>query len=150
MRKIDWKRPLSDEDIVWLRQSGMPDTEGIIERHQSQFAADVPPVEVPDDEVSRSALDAQARLADRVEAIGNGAPVEVDPTQTGDEAIENIEGDDYETWTKDDLEAEVTARNGLPETGDVEVVGTGKDGNVLKADIVKGLRLWDQEYPNAL
>lgn len=57
------------------------------------------------------------------------------------------EADDYDTWTVPELEAEVTKRNTDPENADsqVEVVGTGKNGAVRKPDLIKALRVWDQE-----
>jgi hypothetical protein len=150
MRKIDWEKALSDEDIAFLRQSGIPDTEGIIERHQAKFDAPVVADEFEPDPVTKSALDPSAiAIGDPVEGIGGGSPKLIDPTQAEVE-VEDVDGDDYETWNKADLESEVDARNALENSGEVEVVGTGKDGAVLKADLIKGLRLWDQENPNAL
>lgn len=147
MRKLNWDEALSDEDVAWLRTTGQPGMEERIVAHQAQFDAQVPEEEVLGDEVSKSALDPSARLGDPA-ATGDG-PLFVDPTQN-DEVIEDIEGDDYENWPKADLEAEVKARNELPDTTEVSVDGTGKDSAVLKADLVKGLRLWDQENPGAL
>jgi hypothetical protein len=152
MRKMDWEKPLSDEDIAFLRQSGIPDTEGIIARHQAKFDVTVPEEEVPEDTGTKSALDPSATaLGDPIEGIGQGSPQLIDPTKPVDEmADDEDEGDDYDQWNKVDLENEVEARNALENSGPVEVIGTGKDGNVLKPDLVKGLRLWDQENPRAL
>lgn len=151
MRKIDWDNKLSDEDVAWLRQAGFMSEERIA-THQAQFDAEVPPVEVPDDEATRSALDPQARVRERAEGTGDGAPVLVDPTAAGDADVseEDPEGDDYNQWKVAELEAEVKARNELPDTSEVTVEGTGKDGAVRKDDLVKGLRLWDRENPDAL
>ena len=145
MRKIDWEKPLSDEDIAWLRQAGFMSEERIA-AHQAQFDKEVPEPETPEDDLTRSALDPQARVADQVES--DGGPVRVVPEEQDPQADD--EGDDYESWKVSELEAEVKARNELPDTTEVTVEGTGKDGNVTKADLVKGLRLWDNENPGAL
>jgi hypothetical protein len=148
MRKIDWDKKLSDEDVSWLRQAGFM-SEDRIANHQAQFNAEVPEVEVPEDEATRSALDAEARLAARVEGTGAGSPVLVDPTAA---EIEDEDSglDDYDRWKKPELEAEVKARNEMPDTSEVTVIGTGRDGAILKEDLVKGLRLWDIDNPDAL
>lgn len=146
MRKIDWDKALSPEDVAWLRQSGIMSEEQI-ERHQGQHKAEVPEIEIPEDEVTKDALSA-ARVRDRV-VTGDG-PLEVDPTGGSDAPTEDEIDDDYDSWKVGELNAEVTARNELPETSAVEVVGTGKDGAVTKPDLIKGLRLWDVENPDAL
>lgn len=146
MRQINWDKPLSEEDVVWLRQSGQPDVEDRIQRHQEKFDADVPEAEVPaEDSVTNSALDPQARIGEPA-ATGDGARL-VDPTE-GDAPSD--EDDDYDQWSKADLEAEVAARNTLPDTSEVVIEGTGSNGNITKPDLIKGLRLWDQENPGAL
>lgn len=142
MRKIDWEAALSKDDIVWLRQTGIPGIEERIERHQAQFDAEVPDSEVLDDVTTKSADDPTVRAGETV-VEGGGGPQMVDPTGGG--AVEA--DDDYPKWTVAELAGEVTARNDLPNTTPVEVVGTGKDGAVTKADLVKGLRLWDQMNP---
>lgn len=151
MRKIDWEKPLSDEDVAWLRQAGFMSEERIA-AHQAQFDAGVPEPETPDDEVTRSALDAQARMADRVPGTGDGAPVLVDPREDAgtDTDDEDMVQDDYDQWKVAELENEVTARNEMPDTTTVTVEGTGKNNSVTKADLIKGLRLWDQENPDAI
>lgn len=157
MRKIDWDKELSEEDIAWLRQAGIVGMEERIVRHQEQFDADVPDVEIPSDTVTVSADDATGR-ANRPTGVETGGPIKVDPTQADpqqDEDDEDDEGDDYDTWPVADLEQEVTARNDLAndsdgKIGSVEVHGTGKDGRLLKADLIKGLRLWDVENPGAI
>jgi len=142
MRKLDLTNKLSDEDITWLRAAGHWSEEQIA-THQAQFDAEVPDPETPDDPATRSALDASSSAATPADT-GDGPrrvdPTEADPQGAGAE-------DDYETWTKADLENEVSARNADPDTTDVEVVGTGSNGNVTKADLIKGLRLWDQDNP---
>lgn len=149
MRKIDWEKPLSDEDIAWLRQAGFMSEERIA-AHQGQFDKEVPEPELSGDEATRSALDAEARAAELSAGTGNGAPVLVNPSNADAQPDQDVEGDDYDQWKKPELEAEVKARNDLPDTTQVTVEGTGKDGAVLKEDLVKGLRLWDNENPDAL
>jgi hypothetical protein len=138
MRKIDWEKPLSEEDVRFLVQAGIPGMEDRIRSNQARFGAEEYAPEVPEDTLTKSALDPTARTGEPIVPVDAGAPE--------DEPVE----DDYDTWSKADLETEVTARNDLADTSDVEVTGTGKDGAVLKADLVKGLRLWDQENPTAL
>lgn len=153
MRKLNWDEPLSDEDFAWIRQSGIPGLEDRAVRHQERFKADVPdPSDTPEDILTRSALDPQGRVADRVPEFSQlGAPQLVDPTKSDEDNDESDEGDDdYDSWSKQDLENEVGARDAMPDTTMVTVEGTGKDGNVLKPDLIKGLRLWDQENPGAL
>lgn len=145
MRRIDWEGPLSDEDVAWLRQAGFM-SEARIAAHQAQFGEELAPGKGPEDTLTRDALDAEARVRSQVEGTGNGSPVLVTPDPIEDEGEE----DDYESWKVPELEDEVDNRNQLEGTGDVEVVGTGKDGKVLKVDLIKGLRLWDQENPGAL
>lgn len=155
MRKLDFSKPFSEADIAWLRQAGSVLTEEQIALHQEGFGEDVPELEDVEDQVTRSALDPTARRVDRVES--DGAAQLIDPTkadpQGDDESSE--EPDDYDTWNKTELENEVTARNVIAGGSDgkvtsVEVVGTGANGSVKKEDLIKGLRLWDQENPGAL
>jgi hypothetical protein len=146
MRKIDWEQALSPEDISWLRTTGQPGMEERIQAHQAQFDAEVPEEEIPEDTVTRSALDPSARSS--TPAVTGDGPLLIDPTAgAGDE--DEI-SDDYDKWTAKELEDEVSARDNMENTSLVTVTGTGKDGKVLKADMVKGLRLWDQENPGAL
>jgi hypothetical protein len=146
MRKIDWESALSDEDIAWLRTTGQPGMEERIQAHQAQYDVQVPEEEVPEDTVTRSALDPTARSS--TPAVTGDGPVLIDPREAG--RVDDEIADDYDSWKKPELEAEVKARNEMADTSDVEVQGTGKDGAVLKEDLVKGLRLWDQENPDAL
>lgn len=147
MRKINWDDKLSDEDIVWLRQTGIVGIEDRIASHQEQYDAKVPKLEHGDDLLTANALDPTSRANTPAET-GDG-PVKVDPTQADPPAEDELE-DDYDRWSVDELEAEVTARNSMADTSTVEVAGTGAKGKVLKADLVKGLRLWDGENPDAL
>jgi len=151
MRKIKWDEALTKDDITWLRAAGFMSEEQIA-RHQDQFGGKVPELEFTDDGVTRSALDPEARVADPAEGRGDGAPVLVDPTKPEGEKNTPEEPvlDDYESWKMNELEAEWKARDDLKDTTDVQVYGTGKGGAVTKADIVKGLRLWDDENPDAL
>lgn len=144
MRKINWDEKLSDDDIAWLRQAGFK-TEEQLAAHQAQFDAEIPEPEIPEDTLTASALDPNARASTPLET-GDG-PQLVDPRQE-DPPPDN--DDDYESWSMTELSAEVTARNKLPDTSQVEVTGTGTNGARTKADLVKGLRLWDRENPEAL
>lgn len=150
MRKLNWEKPFSEEDFAWIAQSGIPGLAERAERHQERHNAKVPEIEVPEDTLTKSALDPQGRAA---ESVAHTGPQLVDPTKPVDDAApveEDDEGDDYDAWSKADLDAEVSARNALPETSEVTVVGTGANGGIRKEDLVKGLRLWDQENPTAL
>jgi len=142
MRKINWEQKLSDEDIAWLRNAGFMSEEQLA-NHQAQFDAEVPDAETPEDTVTRSALDASSSASTPADT-GDG-PKQVDPTQADPQ--DAGPEDDYDSWSKADLEAEVGNRNAIPDTSDVEVVGTGANGNVTKADLIKGLRLWDADNP---
>lgn len=150
MRKIDWNAVLSDEDVAWVRQAGFLSEERIA-HHQAQFDAEVPPVEAEEDTVVRSALDPDARVFDRVNVesgpIDNSLPIVTDPVPEDDEDEEEL---DYDKWKISELEDEIAARNEMADTTSVSVTGTGKDGKIVKADLVKGLRLWDDENPDAL
>jgi hypothetical protein len=156
MRKIDFEKPFSEEDVTWLRQSAVLSEEAIA-RHQAQFDAKVPKVEETKDTVTQSALDPQARL--RGEFVGSeSAAINISPdlgVQAGDAIVEESENDDdYDAWKVRELEAEVEARNKLAEDRDdvtmVEVTGTGTGGAVRKPDLIKGLRIWDDENPGVL
>lgn len=150
MRKIDWEQELSDEDILWLRNSGQLGMEERIAAHQKQFGADVPPLETEDDVLTASALDASARASTPVDNDGSSGPVLVDPTQADPQSEEDeVEAEDYDSWKVAELQAEIKARNEMDNTSDVQVIPTGQDGKTLKVDLVKGLRLWDQENPDA-
>lgn len=149
MRKLDDEKAYTEEDIAWIRQAGIPFGEERIAQNAEKFGTKVPDAEVPDDEsgILRQVVGADA--AGVVPEIDpeSGAPRLVNPAgdQTDDEP-----SDDYDQWSKKELEDEVAARNDMPETSAVEVTGTGKNGNVLAADLIKGLRLWDAENPDAL
>lgn len=152
MRKIDWEKPLSKEDIAWVRQAGFMSEEQI-QRHQDQFDAEVPEVETTEDTITQSALDPQARLRGTPVAV-DSAPVNVTPSLNADAIEPDEEGDDYDQWKVAELKAEVEARNALAEQREdvtaVQIEGTGKDGAVTKSDVVKALRIWDDENPDAL
>lgn len=157
MRKINWDQELSEEDITWLLQSGQLGMEDRISAHQARFGG-VVELEHPEDTVTQSALDPSARL--RGEPIPvDSAPVNLSPEPGTVQAGDALEGegddsDDYDNWKLAELRAEVTARNELaaktPELTEVVVEGTGADGAVRKQDLVKALRIWDDENPGAL
>lgn len=140
MRKINWEAPLGEEDLRFLIQAGIPGMEERIAMHQAKFGGPEVP-EVPGDTLTQSALDPAART---------GTPVTPGVTEVVELPEDDEEEDDYEQWSKADLESEVTARNALAGSGDVTVEGTGSNGNVTKADLIKGLRLWDQLNPGVL
>jgi hypothetical protein len=155
MRQIDWDKKLSDEDIAWIRQAALPLGEERIKANADQFGTEVPDPEVPDDEATRVVVGPDAQTEIPKIDPQTGAPRLVDPADnSGDELEEDEEADDYDSWSKADLETEVAARNDIAakkeNVSEVTVTGTGKDGNVLKDDLIKGLRLWDQENPTAL
>jgi hypothetical protein len=144
MRPIDWNGPLSEEDVAFLRQMGVVGMEERIQGHQARFSADVPSTETPADTVTTSALDVTGGAATPANT-GDG-PKRIDPTQEDPPQVD----DDYDSWKVAELETEVTARNEMPDTSQVTVVGSGKDGKVLKSDLIDGLRAWDRENPDAI
>lgn len=160
MRKIDWESPLSEDDIIWLRASGQLGVEERIAAHQAKFDADTPEIKIPNDEVSKSALDPDA--FGRGTPVGSdGAPVNVTPEpgtrQAGDALTEDEVADaqaEYQSWKAQELKDEVAARDELAasreDVSPVSVTGTGTNGAVTKADLVKALVLWDQENPGVL
>jgi hypothetical protein len=147
MRKLEWggDKPFSEEDMRFIVQAGVPGWIERAEAHQARFNKEMPDLTVGGDTLTKYADDPTARVAELVES--QGAPVLVDPTA---KPPEDSEGDDYDEWKVADLETEVRARNEMPDTSEVVIEGTGRDGKVLKADLVKGLRLWDQDNPQAL
>lgn len=140
MRAINWDKPLSREDVTWLRSSGMYSVEERIRANGEQFNKEYADAEAGTDEATQSALDPTSRTGQ----LADNAVTPVDPTE------EPPADDDYESWKVQELEDEVKARNDLADTTEVTVVGTGTNGNTTKPDLIKGLRLWDQENPNAL
>jgi hypothetical protein len=142
MRKIDWDEPLSEDDLTWLRSSGILLIEDKIRKNQERFSGSYEEPEVPEDTGTISALDPTARLGEHQP----NKPGPVDPTGGEEDSDEeDDETDDYDEWSRSDLEGEVNKRNDLPGTSEVVVVGTGANGNILKSDLIKALRVWDQE-----
>lgn len=145
MRKIDWDKKLTDEDITWLRQSGLVrvnglETEDAIRQNAENHGGQVDDPEIPEDTTTRSALDPTGRTSLGVVATGETPKDPVADPSAAD--------DDYDQRTVHELADEVKTRNSAAEaegTPKVEVIGTGTDGKVRKADLVKGLRLHDQE-----
>lgn len=144
MRKIDWDKPLSEKDKVWLRQSGIAGVEDRIRANEEEHGEEPSTVDIPPDPLTRSALDPEAVQGRRPseappsgapsDVQGIGAPVEVD--------------DDYDEWSKADLEDEINKRNADPDNNDkIEVTGTGARGAVTNADRVAALRAWDRAHP---
>lgn len=148
MRKIDWTEPLGDDDIAFLRQMGVQTTEDVIRLHQESHGVEYyGPDDAPPDEVTRSAGDPSATMGD---PTGSGPQVLIDPTQADPQGDAGDADEDYDKWKVPELEAEVAARNEMHNTTAVEVVGTGANGKVTKADLVKALRLWDSLNPDAV
>lgn len=145
MRKLDFEKKLSEEDIAWIRQAGWPNGEDLIIENAERFGTKIPEPET-DETVTRSAVGVEAVGTAPVIDPATGAVRRIEPTEQGGTEPQ----DDYDKWPVKELEDEVSAREAMPDTTAVTVTGTGKDGKVLKADLVKGLRLWDQENPEAL
>lgn len=150
MRKIDHGKLYSEKDVWFIRQAGFPNGEDMIRMNAEEFGGTVTEPETPSDQLTKPVLGTEAGVVITPEGVDSATsaarlvvPVEPQPDV-------ELPPDDYEQWKVDELDEEVTARNNLENTTNVEVVGSGKDGKVLKADLVKGLRLWDQENPKAL
>jgi hypothetical protein len=149
MRKLNDDKAYTEDDIAWIRQAGIPFGEERIAQNAERFKTEVPPAEPDGDGPgARPAVGQEAAGTALEFDPGSGAPRLVSPVveSDSDEAVL----DDYDTWKVPELESEVKARNEMPDTTEVEVVGTGKDGKVVKPDLIKGLRLWDAENPDAL
>lgn len=151
-RNIDWTGPLSEDDVLWLRNSGQPGMEERIATHQAQYDAEVPEAETGDDLLTASVLDPTARASVPVENPAASGATLVDPTKADPQDADLT--DDYDDWTVAELESEVSDRNEIAgdreDVSEVVVEGTGKNGAVRKPDLIKGLRLWDQEHPGVL
>jgi len=139
MRQIDWDSKLSDEDVAWLRQAGIrfgPNGQAIEDAIRENQGREYVEVEETDDPVLRSALDP---------AAGAGVPfanLSEEEQRAALDARSTVESDDedddYDQWTKAELEDEAAKR-------DLDVTGTGKNGNVLVTDLVTALRADDRE-----
>lgn len=141
-RKIDWDSPLSEEDVLWLRNSGQPGMEERVQTHQGQWDAEVPEPEMGDGPGEGQPV---VSTGDGPVLLLQGPVEEPNPEDADDDAT-----DDYDSWKVPELEDEVGVRNGVEGTSQVSVTGTGKDGAVRKMDLIEGLRAWDRENPNAL
>lgn len=110
-----WDGPMSEDDKTWLRTW---DQHALIQANEEEFLGEVHE-EVMDrpDPTVKSALDPTA---------DQRAVTEVLPDDEDDE-------DDYDDWKVAELQAEADKR-------ELEVTGSGKDGKVLKADLVAALR----------
>jgi hypothetical protein len=144
MRKIDWEAPLSDEDIAWIRQAGIR-TDAQIEAHQAQFGEDVPDLSSPDDSSTQSALDPQGK-ARGVPVDQGDIPVDEGDTPGRHQADEIA--DDYDSWKVAELREEVTNRNRLSEERE-DVTSVNPEGNT-KPELIKALRIWDDENPGVI
>lgn len=137
MRKINWDGPLSREDLAFLSQAGIPGMDEKVRMHQAQF---------------EGAESFPAPPSDSATQVIGGVVV-ADPVveETSDvEETPDAPDDDYDDWTKGDLETEIHARNQIEGAENVEVIGTGANGNVKREDMIKALRVWDQTNPGAL
>lgn len=147
MRQINWDKALSDEDKVWLRNSGMVGVEDRIRANEEQFGNEYIEPETPADPVTRSALDPEASLGRRPsEAPPSGAPSDVQGVGAPADQVD----DDYDQWKVNELSDEVAKRNddeGNPDK--IEVTGTGSGGAVRKQDYITALRAWDRAHPDA-
>lgn len=153
MRKIDWEKPLSEQDIAWLRQTGIPGIEERIERHQNETGGEVPEVNQTEDTGTRSAFDPTSTRT-QVVSDGASAPINVTPSPEDVRTDTEDEGDDYESWKVAELKEEVAARNKLSDEREdvtpISIEGTGKEGAITKQDVIKALRVWDDENPGVL
>lgn len=79
--------------------------------------------------------------------LGIEARIKANREQFSDAPTDDVEGfeDDYDEWKVGELEAEVAKRELI---APIDVVATGAHDKVLKADMVKALRLWDQTNPD--
>lgn len=156
MRKIDHTKAYTPEDIEFLRMAGAPYMEDWIAQNAKTHKYDV-----PDGKTTDNGTPLEVKPVVGEDAAGEpvvtldpntGAPRLVDPTGgvvPEDQADEYDYG--YDQWKVAELDSEVQARNKLEDRKtDVVVVGTGKDGNVTKADLIKALRLWDAENVGVL
>ena len=147
MRKIDWNQELSDEDKVWLRNSGIVGVEDRIKANEEEFSGEYQEPEVPADPVTRSALDPEATQGRRPsEAPPSGAPSDVQGVGAPADSVD----DNYDSWKVNELSDEVNNRNDDETNPDkIEVTGTGSGGAVRKQDYINALREWDRAHPDA-
>lgn len=119
-----WDGPMSEDDKTWLRTW---DQHALIQANEEEFLGEVHEeiVDRPDPTV-KSALDPTA---------DQRAVTEVLPDEDEDDE------DDYDDWKVSELQAEVDKRNAAG--SEIEVSGTGRDGKVLKADLIAALRADD-------
>jgi hypothetical protein len=145
MRQIDWDAELSADDKAWVRQAGLLRAEERIAENEARFGAgrSIDDVKVPPDP-SRSAMDPTATASDGPVPTANATPE--NPADEGaDDEDAKDDGDDYDRWTVEELNDEMNDRNTDPErTKDaIAVTGTGRNGKVLKADVIAALRADD-------
>lgn len=133
MRQIDWSKRLSDDDVAWLRASGMrfdPNGQPLEQAIQANLGTDF---EAPEDnDPGRSVLDPTATGAQpfaSLTADEQRAALDAGNPDADDEEPE----DDYDEWSKDELKEEADKR-------ELEVTGTGRNGSVLVKDLVSALR----------
>lgn len=133
------------------------------DRDKVQYVMDVYGCTLADDVVERDFADkvrqpvvagnaADLQAKDSEPADPPGVERSVHPDQVG--FIPGTEEEDdevlpYDEWSKAELEAELDRRNeARDEDSQIVVEGTGKDGNVLKADLVLALEADDPDEPD--
>jgi len=143
MRQIDWDSKLSEEDVAWLRQSGMRfgpsgrDIEDEIRDNLGRSYAE--PEDGPEDPATKSALDPAATAGVPFASLSE----EEQRARLNAGAVVDDEGDDYDTWTKADLTAEIEARNSdLGDDAKMSTSGT-------KPELIARLREDDQRAESA-
>lgn len=127
-KKLDYDN-LTDADKDWLRARGWGNRipgEEKSDPHASAVVLDA-------DESAESILSKTPNVGTATYPADHGVPVNpVNP--------EGYTEEDYTAWKVTDLEAEVTDRNKEREDDAlIQVEGTGKDGKVLKTDLVSAL-----------
>lgn len=124
-KKLDYDN-LSDEDKDWLRARGWG----------NRIPGEAPDASAPGVELSSTAS---------AEEVLAKTPNTGTATRPATEVVVEYTKEDYESWSVADLEDEVKDRNKTRED-DAQIVpeGSGKDGNVVKADLVAALVADDQ------
>lgn len=125
-KQLDYNN-LSEEDKEWLRARGWG--------NRIPGEAQAPPPGV--------VLDPNATGEELLAATPNTGTA----TRPANMVVESVPGasdtytpEDYASWKSADLEAEVNDRNkARGEDDQIQVQGSGKDGNVVKADLVGAL-----------
>lgn len=129
MRQIDWDKRLSDQDVQWLRSSGMrfgPNNQPMEDAIRDNLAGSYEEPSGSGDDPSRSVLDTTAAGAQPFASLSE----EEQRTRLTPE-LEPAD-DDYDKWPKAELVAEIEERNSS-ENKSMSTSGT-------KAELVARLR----------